>query len=181
MATLPQPLDDTQAMPATLSKLPLLALPAELRNTIYEYLLIFSAPIHIYYRAYSEDEPRRVQFQRNHDVENPTKLFLSCKAINREAASIYYSNNTFSFHSNNEYSLNHIRRDGMRQSRCLAEILTEFCSIVGSQTPLLRRIALDIDGIQHDDICLTESPCYECPVFNGRSDLFDIIPLLKVV
>ncbi|KAH6220193.1 hypothetical protein HBI43_106120 [Parastagonospora nodorum] len=178
MATLPQPLDDTQAIPATSSKSPLLALPAELRNTIYEYLLIFSTPIHIYYRAYSEDEPRRVQFQRNHDAENPAKLFLSCKAINRDAASIYYSNNTFSFHSNNKYSVHHIRRG---ERRSLVEILAEFCSIIGSQTPLLRKIVLDINGIQHDDIYLPEYPCHECPVFNERSDLFHITPLLKVV
>lgn len=130
MATLPQPPDDPQAMPTNPSTSPLLALPAKLRNTIYEYLLIFSTPIHIYYRGYSEDEPRRVQFQRDQGVENPAKLFLSCKAINREAASTYYSNNTFSFHSTNKYSYHHFRRDETRQRRSLVEILAEFCSII---------------------------------------------------
>ena len=173
MAMLPQPPDDPLAMPTAMSMSPLLALPAELRNIIYEYVLVPSAPIRIYYRAHSEEEPRRVQFQRDPETENPANFFLSCKMINREAPSIYYSNNTFQF-----------IRDRVVQicGRALVEIPAVFFGILGSQASWLQKIALDLEGFTEEDHYHTETNDWRCPVFRYRGPaLFDVTPLLRAI
>ena len=60
-----------------------LEFPLEIRNKIYEYLLVKEEAVHI-------SRQRRTGFQKHHFA-----IFASCKQINAEAHSIFCGNNTF--------------------------------------------------------------------------------------
>ncbi len=74
---------------------PLLALSAEIRNQIYDYLCHRAAPIHLsFYHDTESNTPKPViPFASN--ITIPTALFLTCRQINAEASSVFYSTNTF--------------------------------------------------------------------------------------
>lgn len=66
---------------------PLLRVPGELRNQIYEYLVVFAEPVDIYRRHVEQGERL---YQRL------TRLFLTCRQVHLEASAVFYSHNRFS-------------------------------------------------------------------------------------
>jgi hypothetical protein len=69
----------------------LLRLPGELRNQIYESILIFSWPV-VVYREAGDDGPREPATSLYSQL---TALFLTCKQIHSEAGRLFYSRNKF--------------------------------------------------------------------------------------
>ncbi|KAK3614124.1 hypothetical protein LTR56_026957 [Elasticomyces elasticus] len=74
---------------------PLLTLSAELRNCIYELVLIQAAPITITECTHSDADD---MILRSHSsVAHPTALLMTCKDIKAEASTMFYASHTFAF------------------------------------------------------------------------------------
>lgn len=72
-------------------------LPAELRNTIYELVLVSAKPINVmvrdqYLHYFQQPVP-------NPPPASPTALIQTCKTIAAESRLIFYSSNTFRLHA----------------------------------------------------------------------------------
>ncbi|KAH6711232.1 hypothetical protein BKA61DRAFT_111889 [Leptodontidium sp. MPI-SDFR-AT-0119] len=74
-----------QAIPNCLSRSPVLRIPLEIRERIYEYLLIYPTPIIV--------KSDWMTLERNHFVSH--SIILVCKQFAFEASSFLYKNNTF--------------------------------------------------------------------------------------
>lgn len=77
-------------LPSPQFQSPLLRLPGEIRNQIYENLVVFSQPVHIYRNDEADQQPPGP----NLDVQL-LSLFLTCRQVHAEASAIFYSQNTF--------------------------------------------------------------------------------------
>ncbi|KAK5713597.1 hypothetical protein LTR15_011297 [Elasticomyces elasticus] len=77
----------------------LFALSAELRNCIYELVLMQAAPITITERSHSDADEMML---RSHSaVAHPTALLMVCKDIKAEASMMFYASQTFVFSCTN--------------------------------------------------------------------------------
>ncbi|KAK3616038.1 hypothetical protein LTR22_027201 [Elasticomyces elasticus] len=74
---------------------PLLTLSAELRNCIYELVLIQAAPIMITECTHSDADD--IILRSHSSVAHPTALLMTCKDIKAEASTMFYANHTFAF------------------------------------------------------------------------------------
>ncbi|KAH7336497.1 hypothetical protein BKA65DRAFT_596474 [Rhexocercosporidium sp. MPI-PUGE-AT-0058] len=74
-----------QAIPNCLSRSPVLRIPLEIRERIYEYLLVYQTPVMV--------KSDWTSLERNHFVSH--SILLVCKQFAFEAASFFYKNNTF--------------------------------------------------------------------------------------
>ena len=67
----------------------LLRIPGELRNQIYENLVVFSDPVHIYQQTDDSNTHEPALHARL------VSLFLTCQQVHQEASAIFYSQNKF--------------------------------------------------------------------------------------
>ncbi|KAF2094697.1 hypothetical protein NA57DRAFT_60116 [Rhizodiscina lignyota] len=91
---------------ARMRKFEFLALPGEIRNMIYELLLVDSAPIELYYRKVARDDGRRRRWFPGtfNSSYCSVSILGTCKQINREASSLFYSRNVFCLQVYDSYS-----------------------------------------------------------------------------
>lgn len=73
---------------------PLLALPAELRNRIYEFVAVLEHEIHINVETKLRHSRKRCYEEHKHSPAEP-RFFRTCQQIRKEATEIYYGNNAF--------------------------------------------------------------------------------------
>ncbi|KAK3639338.1 hypothetical protein LTR56_012506 [Elasticomyces elasticus] len=77
----------------------LFALSAELRNCIYELVLMQAAPITITERSHGVAD--EMVLRSNSAVAHPTALLMVCKDIKAEASKMFYASQTFVFSCTN--------------------------------------------------------------------------------
>ncbi|KAK4131523.1 hypothetical protein BT67DRAFT_356761, partial [Trichocladium antarcticum] len=75
----------------------LLRIPGELRNQIYENLVVFSDPVHIYQQT---DDSRAHEPAGSGLHAVLASLFLTCRQVHGEASAIFYSQNKFMLPAN---------------------------------------------------------------------------------
>ncbi|PZD29770.1 hypothetical protein A1F96_04894 [Pyrenophora tritici-repentis] len=108
---------------------------AEIRNKVYDYLCHSTDPICLYFYqdATSNTTKPVVPFASNTSI--PTAFFSTCRQVNAEASSAFYSSNTFLLNRQTKFSF-------FVQS-CFMGTLLKFLDIVGSRASLVRNVAFD--------------------------------------
>ncbi|KAK5698219.1 hypothetical protein LTR97_007180 [Elasticomyces elasticus] len=84
-------------------------LSAELRNCIYELVLMQAAPITITQRSHSDAD--EMVLRSKSAVANPTALLMTCKDIKTEASTIFYASQTFVFSCTNVHVKDALARE----------------------------------------------------------------------
>ncbi|KAL2128760.1 hypothetical protein VTI74DRAFT_8695 [Chaetomium olivicolor] len=74
---------------------PLLRVPGEIRNQIYQSLVVFLEPVHIYRESYRNNGNNEPPLQHSVSSFSLTSLFLTCRQIHAEASAMFYSQNIF--------------------------------------------------------------------------------------
>ncbi|EME78977.1 uncharacterized protein MYCFIDRAFT_79889 [Pseudocercospora fijiensis CIRAD86] len=82
-----------------MDKSPMGKLPPELRNKIYELVLVKSRPIYV--KSCLETDPNRAVICTSNSERPELALLRTCKQIQQEATSILYHDNVFTFTSQN--------------------------------------------------------------------------------
>ncbi|KNG48791.1 hypothetical protein TW65_04394 [Stemphylium lycopersici] len=156
---------DTQATP-------FLELPAEIRNKVYDYLYQFHNPIRLHFHQDPQSERPKsiVPFTPNCRV--PTSLFSTCRQINAEASSIFYSRNTFLLHRKVQV--------GKSVRPCFIAALLEFLAIIGSRAILLRNVVFDTFNICIN-ACHRTYLDWRTKLFESATDIVEITRLLHTV
>ncbi|KAH8621049.1 hypothetical protein IG631_24292 [Alternaria alternata] len=72
-----------------------LALPPEIRNKIYSCLCHSAAPIRLYYYQDPESNTPKPVVPFALGTTIPVALFLTCRQLNAEASSVFYSDSVF--------------------------------------------------------------------------------------
>ncbi|KAI0569079.1 hypothetical protein Alg130_11797, partial [Pyrenophora tritici-repentis] len=108
---------------------------AEIRNKVYDYLCHSTDPIRLYfYQDATSNTPKPVvPFASNTSI--PTAFFSTCRQVNAEASSAFYSSNTF--------LLNRQSKFAFFIQPCFMGTLLKFLDIVGSRAILVRNVAFD--------------------------------------
>ncbi|KAI2481050.1 hypothetical protein Ptr902_08076 [Pyrenophora tritici-repentis] len=126
---------------------------AEIRNKVYDYLCHSTDPIRLYFYqdATSNKTKPVVPFASNTSI--PTAFFSTCRQVNAEASSAFYSSNTFLLNRQTKFAF-FIRP-------CFMGTLLKFLDIVGSRASLVRNVAFD-----------TLTPC-------NVTDIIEVTALLR--
>jgi hypothetical protein len=123
-----------KSAPARTDALSLLTLPAEIRNSIYKYLLVHEEPIRVCVMTLEPDSrsgQTRICTSPYRIVEYG--LLSSCRQLYHEAATFFYFNNTFHLNGGIEW----------RTMPCWHTVFSSFCESLGSQAKLVRKIMID--------------------------------------
>ena len=148
----------------------ILELPGELRNQIYQYITKSPSPLQVRYRGLGPYE-NRLYLRLNGQLRIPINLFLSCRTLYHEAASSFYSNNTYTLKPDNTQETHN----------SYIEIASIFIVRLGSQAPWLSKMELDVSSLSGYRF----HQCYEghgfAFPFNDRDDLFEVMPILRAI
>jgi len=183
--------------PADPSEPSFLDRPGEIRNLIYEQLFKRAEPILLHNTdAYHAVEPKRRNYDTDegfhaltarfemelesrigaadeftHDFYLGLPLLLVCRQIYHEAASVFYSDNTFVF---SRVLDRHDGRNNPRYDDFDGKAYHQFAyasvwlSNIGSQFGMLKKVHIDVDAM-----------CY--PACKHQLDGFDALPLLRLL
>ncbi|KAI4640444.1 hypothetical protein J4E93_008650 [Alternaria ventricosa] len=183
--------------PADPSEPSFLDRPGEIRNLIYEQLFKRAKPILLHNTdAYHAVEPKRRNYETDqefyalttrfdtefesrigaddeftHDFHLGLPLLLVCRQVYHEAASVFYSDNTFVF---SRVLDRHDGRNNPRYDDFDGKAYHQFAyasvwlSNIGSQFGMLKKVHIDVDAM-----------CY--PACKHQLDGFDALPLLRLL
>jgi hypothetical protein len=112
-----------------------LELPAEIRNNIYGYLCHSAAPIRLYFHQDPDSNTLNPVVPFTFYTETPVALFLTCRQLNVEASSVFYSENVF--------LLNRRTRFASLMKPCFVSALVKFFDVIGSRASLVRNVVFD--------------------------------------
>jgi len=117
---------------------PLLTIAPELRNQIYEYLLVDFCPITI---ENAEDRlNKKTRTKKTSDFSGSSAILRTCRQVYHETVSILYSRNAFRF----QYHLR-FDDDGCAEITSPVEVCAGWIDDVGSCLPRLRNITINMD------------------------------------
>lgn len=148
-----------------------LALPAELRNKIYHHICHRPSSIRLYfYQDPLSNTPKPVvPYPSNTTI--PTAFFLTCRQINAEASSMFYSTNTL--------LLNRTSKFATFSRPCFVSAVVKFFDTVGSRAGLVRSIVLDTFTFP-DSVFLHTYVDGATRVFDPKMDVVEVTVLLRV-
>lgn len=148
-----------------------LALPAELRNKIYHHLCDRPSPIRLYFYQDPESNTPKPVVPYASNTTIPTAFFLTCRQINAEASSLFYSTNTF--------LLNRTSKFATFARPCFVSALVKFFDTVGSRAGLVRSVVFDT--FTFPDSVYLHTYVYEgTRAFGPRMDVVEVTVLLRV-
>ncbi|KAI4647406.1 uncharacterized protein J4E79_010264 [Alternaria viburni] len=117
---------------------PLLTIAPELRNQIYEYLLVDFCPITI---ENAEDRlNKKTRTKKTSDFSGSSAILRTCRQVYHEAIGILYSRNAFHF----QYNL-HFDDEVVVEITSPVMVCTEWIDDVGSCLPKLRNITINMN------------------------------------
>lgn len=99
---------------------PLLAIPAELRNHIYQILLV--APCSISLELKYDSSRDNVKIENYHEASPHVTILACCRQIHQEATAYLYSDNTFSMGHHGSTPLRHFMTQIRRSFQLLRHI-----------------------------------------------------------
>jgi len=148
-----------------------LTLPAELRNKIYHHICHRPSPIRLYfYQDPKSNTPKPVvPYASNTTI--PTAFFLTCRQINAEASSVFYSTNTF--------LLNRTSKFATFARPCFVSAAVKFFDTVGSRAGLVRSVVFDTFTFP-DSVFLHTYVNGGTRAFGPRMDVVEVTVLLRV-
>ncbi|KAH5398595.1 hypothetical protein HBI32_185790 [Parastagonospora nodorum] len=202
-------LNEMTSKPADSSCLSFLDLPAEIRNHIYaeiyehvDHIVLTRNPagddlVTLHRRVYDRNHalPWRTGTIVGEQIEMPYRqndtlpafqeglsLFLTCRQISNEAASVFYSNNVFRMAVKRNLGLcPYIHEECQPGSRMLDKWLEQ----IGAKRMLVKKVCLDLDSICQVHCKNNESHIEwvqgnrPSPIPNG--DYFAVLPLLNII
>ncbi|KAI1533262.1 hypothetical protein PtrSN002B_010394 [Pyrenophora tritici-repentis] len=143
---------------------------AEIRNKVYNYLCHSTDPICLYFYqdAASNTTKPVVPFASNTSI--PTAFFSTCRQVNAEASSAFYSSNTFLLNRQTKFSF-------FVQS-CFMGTLLKFLDIVGSRASLVRNVTFDT-LIPCNGMCHRTYTDGGTRLFDSVTDIIEVTALLR--
>lgn len=109
--------------------------PAEIRNQVYGYLCRSATPIRLYFYQDPDSHISTPVIPFASNVTIPVAFFMTCRQLNAEASSVFYSENIF--------LLNRRTRFASLMKPCFISALVKFLDAVGSRAAFIRSVVFE--------------------------------------
>lgn len=147
----------------------LLGIPSELRNQIYEYLLVNRPPVNINAKI----DAGHKKIGRVSNFAGSSAIIHTCRQIYHEALGILYGQNIFHF----QYSVQH-EYPGNCHIVSSVKTCTKWVENIGSCLSELRTVTIDVGEPYVQDECLLESEMYILDVFQVNTLILQLLDII---